>query len=151
MAQIRDAEGLDTYEYLFLMTVESRGVLFTHQLHTLHDMRMGRTKYYEVMEALKGRGLIVVEEIRNQRSGKNRATRIRVDAEAVSRLRKREYDPDTGALVSKSSVRRIRKRSTPSVRGADPLVRITDEVVRTAAHVKLTGKGNSNFKKRLKK
>lgn len=92
MWNLRDAEGLGIYEYVFLTVVESRGKLYSGREKAWRDMRMGRTKFYAVRDDLIERDLLVAEE-------RNGTTTIyTVNADVVASLVPPQTRPDlTGA------------------------------------------------------
>lgn len=59
---IRDAEGLDGLEKIFLMVVESRGVMKTTWQQAAKNMGMSKSTFFRVREQLVGKGLLLAVE-----------------------------------------------------------------------------------------
>jgi hypothetical protein len=130
LIHLRDADGLDDiYEYSFLMTVETRGHLYTSAERTWEDMRMSSSKYYETRASLESKGLITVK----RRASPFGTTIIRVNKSAVFALPKRDYENDQkvskGSKGSKrkSVSRGEGKSATRTVKSATQEHKVTDE------------------------
>lgn len=95
---LRDAEGLDIYEYAFLTIVETRGTYYASRERAWLEMRMSRATFYRVRTRLIERGLLVAVE----RDGST--TTYRVDAEAVSQLPKASLPEHSPSLTEHGGV-----------------------------------------------
>lgn len=89
---LRDLHALNNYEYSFLITVESRGRLFTSAERAAADMKMSRNTFYKTRASLLGRGLLSAEERRIAGSG-SQTTVYTVNASEVSRLLRAQGAP----------------------------------------------------------